>query len=114
MQDESTQAKLQALAAKQQRGERLRSAHIATIAYRAGDEARKVQEVAFINALTSEDKKLCLQQRLEEGGGEVAGAWVSWCGSAGMWHVAVLACGVWHVAEMLWRGDATGLRGLRG
>jgi hypothetical protein len=61
-------AKQAALTAKQQRSERLRVAHLASVAHRAGDEVRKVAEVAFINVLTSEDRKLSLQQRLEGGG----------------------------------------------
>ena len=48
----------------------LRQAHLAGIVARAGDEGRKVAEVAFINALQADDKKLSLQQKLEDGGWE--------------------------------------------
>lgn len=56
-----------ARADKHQRSELLRAAHIRRIRAKAGDEARKVEEVSFINTLNNEGKKADLQQRLEEG-----------------------------------------------
>ncbi|KAF8072639.1 hypothetical protein HT031_000299 [Scenedesmus sp. PABB004] len=52
---------------KHQRSEALRAAHIGRIKAKAGDEARKVEEVTFINTLNTEGKKADLQQRLEDG-----------------------------------------------
>ena len=49
------------------RSEQLRLAHLAAVVQRANDEARKVAEVAFINQLLEEDKKLSLLQKLKEG-----------------------------------------------
>ncbi|KAL6761381.1 hypothetical protein V8C86DRAFT_2536804, partial [Haematococcus lacustris] len=49
------------------RSEALRHARLAAVVQRAGEEARKVAEVAFINQMQEEDRKLSLQQKLEEG-----------------------------------------------
>ncbi|GFH13964.1 uncharacterized protein HaLaN_09933, partial [Haematococcus lacustris] len=48
------------------RSEALRHARLAAVVQRAGEEARKVAEVAFINQMQEEDRKLSLQQKLEE------------------------------------------------
>ncbi|GAX74408.1 hypothetical protein CEUSTIGMA_g1856.t1 [Chlamydomonas eustigma] len=49
------------------RSAELRQQHLASIVQKAGEEGRKVAEVAFINQLTDEDKKIVLQMKLEEG-----------------------------------------------
>ncbi|KAG1677141.1 hypothetical protein FOA52_000947 [Chlamydomonas sp. UWO 241] len=49
------------------RSTELRQQHIAGIVQKAGEERRKVAEVAFINRLEEEDRKLALLQKLEEG-----------------------------------------------
>lgn len=42
--------------------------HAVMFAFQAGDEGRKVAEVAFINALNEQDRKLALQEKQDEGG----------------------------------------------
>lgn len=54
---------------KLQRSSLLRAAHLRRIRAKAEDESRKVDEVFFINNLTTAGKKADLQQRLEEGEG---------------------------------------------
>ncbi|MEW5311863.1 MAG: hypothetical protein WDW38_003547 [Sanguina aurantia] len=49
------------------RGTELRQAHLAERVQKAGDEGRKVAEVAFINALNEQDRKLALQEKQDEG-----------------------------------------------
>ncbi|KAG0561411.1 hypothetical protein KC19_9G062600 [Ceratodon purpureus] len=52
--------------ARQQRGESRHEAHLAQIARRASDESSKVSEVRFITSLNEENKKLVLQQKLQD------------------------------------------------
>ncbi|XP_024529909.1 uncharacterized protein LOC9660323 [Selaginella moellendorffii] len=52
--------------ARQQRGESRHEAHLAQIARRASDESSKVSEVRFITSLNEENKKLSLQQKLQD------------------------------------------------
>jgi hypothetical protein len=54
---------------KHQRSSLLRAAHLRRIRAKAEDESRKVDEVSFINNLTTAGKKADLQQRLEDGKG---------------------------------------------
>jgi hypothetical protein len=57
---------------KHQRSSLLRAAHLRRIRAKAEDESRKVDEVSFINNLTTAGKKADLQQRLEDGKGPAA------------------------------------------
>ncbi|KAJ7564334.1 hypothetical protein O6H91_02G013300 [Diphasiastrum complanatum] len=52
--------------ARQQRVESRHEAHLAEIARRASDESSKVSEVRFITSLNEENKKLSLQQKLQD------------------------------------------------
>ncbi|CAK9250102.1 unnamed protein product, partial [Sphagnum jensenii] len=52
--------------ARQQRGESRHEAHLAQIARRASDESCKVSEVRFITSLSEENRKLSLQQKLQD------------------------------------------------
>ncbi|GBG61677.1 hypothetical protein CBR_g23193 [Chara braunii] len=51
---------------RQQRSESRHEAYLLRIAKRAGDESSKVSEVQFIASLSAENKKLSLQQKLEQ------------------------------------------------
>ncbi|KAK9829067.1 hypothetical protein WJX72_003735 [[Myrmecia] bisecta] len=51
---------------RQARSAELRQAHLAEIRLKAGDETKKVHEVLFITSLQTQDRKLSLQQRLQE------------------------------------------------
>lgn len=51
---------------RDRRKHELRRAHIDAIAQRAGDENRKVEEVAFLARLEEENKRLRTQQKLED------------------------------------------------
>lgn len=57
----------QRLEGKQQRSAELRQAYLSSIVQRAGNEIRKVEEIAFINSMMDQDRKLMLKQKLEEG-----------------------------------------------
>jgi hypothetical protein len=52
---------------KHARSAELRQQHMASVVQKAADETRKVEEVAFINQLLGQDRKLCLQQKHEDG-----------------------------------------------
>ena len=56
----------QELESKHQRSKELRESHIQTIQQRASEENQKVSEVQFISQLAHENRKLSLQQKLEE------------------------------------------------
>lgn len=51
---------------RDRRKHELRQAHIEAVAQRAGDENRKVEEVAFVGRLDAENKRLATQQKLDE------------------------------------------------
>lgn len=66
---------------KHERSSLLRAAHLRRIRAKAEDESRKVDEVSFINSLTTAGRKADLQQRLEDGEQIARQGWGVHCSS---------------------------------
>mmetsp|Transcript_21231 Transcript_21231/g.59005 ORF Transcript_21231/g.59005 Transcript_21231/m.59005 type:complete len:1188 (+) Transcript_21231:285-3848(+) len=64
---ERLQALVQDISERHQRSAAQRLAHLDKVSRKAGDQVKKVREVAFIQELTKQDRKMEIQERLEEG-----------------------------------------------